>query len=452
MKTRLALLAFCLLFSVHVFPQEKVGKISNKKWWKQVKKEMPEYKFLFNEAEKYRFEIIYGQVDTDKKGNKKITYYQTGKPGIYFYPASLVKLPVAVKLLEWLSFENAENLRDLYLRTKEKTACGFHIGDTARNYYGITRQTMHPHDLSVLLFSYYMKSRVYDSLANVPDSIPANTIIKLTDKPVAVNVEDILYEMLVQSDNANYNQVFEAIAARNSDLDNLFYIPRPFIPCKDEYTSAGADFYLYDEKWKSLPGGNVQKKYDAHIKKEKVGIAQITGEKDTLKTARNFSAHNHVSLLNITHLLQEIIYPGSINISLLLSKQNRSNLLRMLAANPRYSTLATKPEYLQTPFNKTNFLFPSTDTSFHLREARFYNITGLAYGFSSDVLYYCNPEKNIEFFLSVRIYTNEDEILNDDKYEYETIAQPFMRSIFNYIYAYEKKRKIKTPNRLLNFP
>ncbi|MFI5204417.1 MAG: hypothetical protein ACHQF2_07960, partial [Flavobacteriales bacterium] len=254
------LITFSASFS---FSQEKPGHWANKKFWKRVKKELPQQAIVFNHAEKYRFEIIYGQVNTDKTGNKKLTYYQAGRPDIYYYPASLVKFPMAVKLVEWLSFENVNSLHDLELRTTENSVCGFPIGDTARHYYAISKETMHPTDLSIQLYSYFNKTHVYDSLYHLPDSIPEGTILKLTSEPIPVHMYDVLYEMLVQSDNANYNQIFEAVAARNSNLDNLFYIPKPFIPCNDEYTSAGADFYLYNEKWKSLPGGNVQKKYDA---------------------------------------------------------------------------------------------------------------------------------------------------------------------------------------------
>ena len=37
-----------------------------------------------------------------------------------------------------------------------------------------------------------------------------------------------------------------------------------------------------------------------------------------------------------------------------------------------------------------------------------------------------NKKENVEFMLSAVIYTNEDEILNDGRYEYNTIALPFL--------------------------
>jgi hypothetical protein len=39
------------------------------------------------------------------------------------------------------------------------------------------------------------------------------------------------------------------------------------------------------------------------------------------------------------------------------------------------------------------------------------------------------------------IYCNQDNILNDDKYDYDTIGYPFMRSLGRKIYDYERSRQ-----------
>ena len=43
--------------------------------------------------------------------------------------------------------------------------------------------------------------------------------------------------------------------------------------------------------------------------------------------------------------------------------------------------------------------------------------------------------------LSAVIYCNQDGILNDDKYDYDTIGYPFMRSLGRKIYDYERSRQ-----------
>ena len=60
-----------------------------------------------------------------------------------------------------------------------------------------------------------------------------------------------------------------------------------------------------------------------------------------------------------------------------------------------------------------------------------------------DVAYFVDFDKNIEFFLSASIYCNSDEILNDDKYDYDAIGFPFMKNLGKIIYEEEVNRKRK---------
>ncbi len=58
-----------------------------------------------------------------------------------------------------------------------------------------------------------------------------------------------------------------------------------------------------------------------------------------------------------------------------------------------------------------------------------------------DCAYIHNKKENIEFLLSAVIYTNQNQIINDGKYEYNTIALPFLAELGRQIYDFELKRK-----------
>jgi hypothetical protein len=58
-----------------------------------------------------------------------------------------------------------------------------------------------------------------------------------------------------------------------------------------------------------------------------------------------------------------------------------------------------------------------------------------------DCAYITNKAKHIEFMLSAVIYTNENEIINDGKYEYNTIALPFLAELGREIYKFELNKK-----------
>jgi hypothetical protein len=70
-----------------------------------------------------------------------------------------------------------------------------------------------------------------------------------------------------------------------------------------------------------------------------------------------------------------------------------------------------------------------------------YNKVGRAYGFVSDNAYIVDSANNIEFLLSAAIYVNRNQRFNDNEYEYEEIAFPFMRNLGQLIYDYEVDQK-----------
>jgi hypothetical protein len=68
------------------------------------------------------------------------------------------------------------------------------------------------------------------------------------------------------------------------------------------------------------------------------------------------------------------------------------------------------------------------------QHVRVFNKVGWAYGFDTDVSYVADFKNKIEFMLSATVYVNSDGILNDNKYEYETIGNPFMYAIKDEMY------------------
>jgi len=101
LKLTLRYLPLFLLFMVgNVSAQTKK---EEKKLWKTVRQQMPEYKKVFKQHDKYRFEIIYGRVNHQPAQLPSIQFFYYGNDQTYFYPASTVKLPVALRSLQKLN-------------------------------------------------------------------------------------------------------------------------------------------------------------------------------------------------------------------------------------------------------------------------------------------------------------------------------------------------------------
>ena len=72
-------------------------------------------------------------------------------------------------------------------------------------------------------------------------------------------------------------------------------------------------------------------------------------------------------------------------------------------------------------------------------DIRIYNKVGYAYGTLTDVAYIRNREKDIEFFLTATLLVNNNQIFNDDVYEFETVGIPFLAELGRGVYRVLEK-------------
>lgn len=152
----------------------------------------------------------------------------------------------------------------------------------------------------------------------------------------------------------------------------------------------------------------------------------------------DFTARNGIDLLDLQDLLIQVVRPdvaiGKPGIK--LSPSHRAFLVEAMTEYPRESI---NPVYLaQTyPDDYCKFLLPGVRRVFPDKEgARRIQVTGKigrAYGFTIENAYLANPMNGRAVFVSAVLYTNSDGVLNDDAYEYLTVADPFMAGLGEYV-------------------
>ena len=54
---------------------------------------------------------------------------------------------------------------------------------------------------------------------------------------------------------------------------------------------------------------------------------------------------------------------------------------------------------------------------------------GYAYGYLTDCAYIVDKKKNKEWLITATIHVNDNQIFNDDKYEYDNIGIPFLAEL-----------------------
>jgi hypothetical protein len=68
---------------------------------------------------------------------------------------------------------------------------------------------------------------------------------------------------------------------------------------------------------------------------------------------------------------------------------------------------------------------------------------GWAYGFLTDVSYVIDTKNNIDYMLAATVYVNSDGVINDSKYDEESVGFPFLSALGKAVYEYELKRPRK---------
>ncbi|MEP7317420.1 MAG: hypothetical protein ABI921_01725, partial [Panacibacter sp.] len=99
---------------------------------------------------------------------------------------------------------------------------------------------------------------------------------------------------------------------------------------------------------------------------------------------------------------------------------------------PKYDSASYYDSYVKFYFRDSTHQMPPY--------VRVFNKVGWAYGFLIDVSYVADFKNNVEFMLTSTLYVNSDGILNDDRYDYETIGWPFLYQLGQTVYRYELKR------------
>ena len=90
--------------------------------------------------------------------------------------------------------------------------------------------------------------------------------------------------------------------------------------------------------------------------------------------------------------------------------------------NPRYD-----PKTHADHFCK--FILPGVRKVIPAEHARVYDKLGRAYGFSIENAYVEDQRTGRGFFLAIVVYTNPNGLLNDDRYAYEKLADPFLEAV-----------------------
>ncbi|MEO5682131.1 MAG: serine hydrolase [Chitinophagaceae bacterium] len=351
-----------------------------------------------------KVQIIYTQINRKANNEPVFTpYYFNIDAADYFYPASTIKMPVALLALQALHELNLPGLD--------------------KNSSLITEAT------------FQKQSPVYND-PTTQDGRP--TVAQYVKKIFLVSDNDAfnrLYELMGQQ---YVNEKLHAMGY--ADAEVLHRLQISMTPDENRHTNP---INFYDTAGKLLyKHPMLVNQHTYSTRTDSAGNAYYSNGA-LINHAMDFSSKNRVALQDLTDMLRSILFPQSVKAQQRFNFTEADYLFvrRYMsqwpteAACPPYGadTAAYWPAYCK-------FLLYGSRKGSLPSNIRIFNKVGDAYGFLTDVAYIVDFDKQVEFMLSARIYCNADGVLNDDKYDYETVGLPFMQQLGKLIYEYELNR------------
>jgi len=360
-------------------------------------------KKVFSNPEKYRLQIIYTEIKRNRNNKPQFfTHRYRTNLNEYFYPASTVKLAACVLGLEKINS----------LASK-----------------GINKQTT----------MFHLKNRDVQTEAK-SDSSAEN------GRPTLANY---IKKILLVSDNDAYNRIYEWIGQKeiNAEMAKKGFkgvrlthrLQIPLSPEENRITNAvqfvdPSGKIIYEEP---------QRTNEEVIKAPKpilLGKGVMNDHGQIENKPLEFTYKNAFPLEAQHDLLKRIYFPESINKTkrLHLSNEDYAFLRKYMSMFPTDSDFPNYNKDKNIFPTYCKFLYYGSDKNATINpDLTIYNKVGDAYGFLLDNAYLVDKKNNKEILVSVSMLCNEDEIFNDDKYDYETIGFPFMRDLGKVLLGYE---------------
>lgn len=411
MKVRLLIKAYLLAFIMTqqaAQSQSQQGKKEQPGFLHTLLLQHPTYfDAILSNNEEYKVQVIYTKIDRKKKGQPVFSdFHFNTDTNTYYYPASTVKLPVAILALQ--------KLRELNIPGLDMNTMMI----TGSNGDGQTEVHNDP---------------------TAPDGRPT--------------IAHYIKKIFLVSDNDAFNRLYEFLGQEyiNSSLHSMGYtdvqiIHRLAISLTEAQNRHTNPVTFYDTSGKEIYRKEAMiSKWPYQLKDIRIGKGYISGS-GLVAEPFDFSLKNRMLLTTNHRLLRSVIFPEAVppvqrfNLSdddyIFLRKY--MSMLPGESKSPIYDTTEFWDNYVKMILNGVEK--KTVDSSI-----RIFNKSGWSYGFLTDVVYVADFKNNVEFMASATIYCNKDGILNDNKYDYESIGYPFMKHLGEVLHRYELVRKRKNP-------
>lgn len=392
--------AFLTIFSIF-------GQQIDTIWLRTVLESKPElFGEILKNQDKYKVQILYTRINRKANSNPEFTTFgYCPDSQYYFYPASTVKLPAAVLALEKINYLKESRLKTAPMKIESE----------------FTKNTF-----------------------NVSDTLPLHLL---------PTIENYIKRIFLVSDNDSYNYLYEFLGQEyikkrltEKGFLQTNIISRLSVSLSPEQNRITGPVFFYDGEdiiYKQSRDTNKTIIMNS-MKGLHAGIGYYRGD-SLITQPKDFTYLNSFSIFDQHSFILRLFFPESFppEKQFNLTEDDYQLLYRYMSLFPDESEFS---EYKDTMHYWDSYVkfFIYGDTKEPLDgSVRIFNKVGLAYGFLIDNAYIIDFKHNREFVLSAVIYVNEDQIFNDDKYEYDTVGFPFLAKLGRILLEYERSRELQ---------
>lgn len=361
----------------------------------------PKIKTVRDNLDNHQVQLLLVEIEKKEKSLSFKSHHFQLEDSTYFYPASTVKLPVAV-----LALQKLKQLQQRGIPITKETP--FHVIDS--------------------------KTRAY---------IQKSDSTQLQNQ---LTIAHLIKKIFLVSDNDAYNYLFDFLGknAINQEIEKRGIkhtaIRHKFLSGADnehtwEYVFFDHQDTLYHQKSQYSPSLPV-----LQLKAQQKGKAYLSGGEKKIKPM-DFSQKNWMALSAQLEFLKRIIFPEHFApiAQFDLHQEDLDFLRHWMSRSTLESNIVayTSPEY----YDSYGKFFLYGDTKGEMTDqVRIYNKVGFAYGTLTDIAYIEDKANKIAFFLAGTILVNKNETFNDDLYEFEEKGIPFLSEVGRQLYLSIKNK------------
>ena len=330
--------------------------------------------YVYKNKEKFEVQIILTELKKRKNGftiHKK--KFNVDKKN-YFYPASSIKLPIALLTIEKINENPNLNINSEF-------------------------------------------------------SIEGDSIITTFKKEIT--------DLFIISSNESYNRLFEFLGQdyinkklKQKGFKDFSISHRLSTKESDNLKTKEINFYRNGEINQIQKSINNKPLTKLNLKNLNKGVGFIL-DNELQNKSMDFSRKNYFSIEELNNILICLFFPEvSKNKKFNLSKSQNLLIQKLMSSTP--FEMGFDKNIYPNNYNKF-FIYGDKDGMIN---DNIYNKVGNAYGYSIDNAYIYNKNSDRHFVLTACIYTNANNILNDNYYEYDEIGIPFLAEIGRFLTNY----------------